>query len=472
MGEISIRDETAAPVSPFPEEKDPTMRWALLILAASTLAVTSPVSPHSASKLATPCQSDKTCIDGPGSIHGELKCRCLAPNRGLKVCQPATVTSSPPDRPSLSCSSYLPTGAEPLRLPPPVVELGATVLDLQAHRNSPQSTGGPVSLSAESSTEPTAAIYKWAAEKAESADKTVMQHDSFYTKYSSICAANSIQGATKKCRGVSVLGTPGVSNAAMKAARRTVKHLLLHAARNPTAVMDKMAAANSRVVISGSRSGNPKNAWKHNPEVTHSFTTGLGGGAPWFPTTGIQQDDAGKQDDLCLGKHAGKAVQNVLVEEFFHSMQYTALTPRQVCLYHKAYLSAVGHGLYKPDRGIPKEGGGEPVPTVQADEYFAMALHAWMGVDTRPEYMVSQGNTAKSTGRMQLKTRDPAAFCILAGLFRADDTWSPCLQSQPWVTNPNKPVPHDSHVCAAAIQNLEQKHGICPNESVAWPATP
>merc|ERR1712216_575247 len=182
------------------------------------------------------------------------------------------------------------------------------------------------------------------------------------------------------------------------------EHLVLHATTNPKQMMDTLAAANVRVVISGAKTNNPKKAWVGNPEVTHSFVDGLGGGAPWFPTTGIQLSD------MCLSKRKGRKQTNLLVEELFHTIQYTMLTPRQVCLYHKAYAVAVEHGLYRPDTGIPEEGNGEPVPTVQADEYLAEALHGWMGVDTRPEYMVSKGNDAESTGRMQLQARDPVAF--------------------------------------------------------------
>lgn len=57
-------------------------------------------------------------------------------------------------------------------------------------------------------------------------------------------------------------------------------------------------------------------------------------------------------------------------------------------MYHKAYQHAMQLHLYTTD-GSASEVDGEPVPTVQADEYLAMALHRWFGSsDGKNEYKV------------------------------------------------------------------------------------
>lgn len=47
-------------------------------------------------------------------------------------------------------------------------------------------------------------------------------------------------------------------------------------------------------------------------------------------------------------------------------------------MYHKAYQHAMLERLYTND-GSADEIDGEPVPTLQADEYLAMAMHRWFG---------------------------------------------------------------------------------------------
>lgn len=196
------------------------------------------------------------------------------------------------------------------------------------------------------------------------------------------------------------------------------------------------------------------------------FEDGFGGGAPWFPSTGASLDD------FC---HQGKP-ENDLVEELFHTIQYTLLTPRQVCLYHKAYAQAVQKGMYRWDRHLAPN--AEPVPTLQADEYLAMALHAWLGVDVSRdgEYTASRGNVAGETGRQQLLRNDPAAYCILAGIFRADSTWAPCSLAEPWRSFPNQPLRHDARLealCTKVLHALETGFGppagFCPAKDLMWP---
>jgi len=125
------------------------------------------------------------------------------------------------------------------------------------------------------------------------------------------------------------------------------------------------------------------------------FKEGFGGAAPWFPTTGVALGDFCRSND----PHPI----NQLVEEFFHTIQYSIMSPRQVCLYHKAYNVAVKAGLMRWDRDLKNL--DEPVPTLQADEYMASALHAWLGYNTgrSGEYKATRGNVEALSGREQMR---------------------------------------------------------------------
>jgi len=425
---------------------------------ASSLAILA----VSSAEAGEPCTSDSQC-------QGKLQCRCLAKNRGnygLRICRSFPPFRLPADRVGLRCAAYLPRGASPLKKAPPVVWLGENIVD---PRKVPQPQ---LSSSQETSSDDDRdpfLLYDWSTGKGTSLGSSGEQSNTehhpqsyFYTRYASVCSSESEGHTDTVCQGLPILGTPGVSLAAMKEARRTVAHMVLQAPLNPKATIEGLSASKIRVVVGGGQS--PKKAWHNNPEIQgrNSFKTGLGGGSPQFPSTGVELDD------LCLPGSSEHRVYNALIEELFHSMQYTLMKPRQVCQYHHAYSSAVKNGLYEADKGLARERDGEPVPTVQADEYLASALHAWMGTDTRPEYKASAGNHASSTGREQLLSADPAAFCILAGMFRADDTWTPCLQAHPWKTHPNKSVKHDQAMCKDTLKRLEMEHGACPSDDVLW----
>ena len=69
-----------------------------------------------------------------------------------------------------------------------------------------------------------------------------------------------------------------------------------------------------------------------------------------------------------------------------------------VCMYHKAYQHAMLKQLYTTD-GSAEEVDGEPVPTVQADEYLAMAMHRWFGSgDGEEEYKAMSWKTCEGEG--------------------------------------------------------------------------
>merc|ERR1719362_787066 len=179
----------------------------------------------------------------------------------------------------------------------------------------------------------------------------------------------------------------------------------------------KLANAGVRILIAG----DDKDSWQRHPEVDRDFESGLGGGAPWFPSTGIQASEPN----------------DVLVEELLHTMQYVVMKPQYVCMYKKAYAHAVKAKMYTTD-GSGAEVDGEPVPTVQADEYLAMASQRWFGSSTGlGEYRVL-GNDPEATGREHLRKADVQAFCLLSRLFRSDDTWNPHSDREPWKTHPNR----------------------------------
>ena len=93
--------------------------------------------------------------------------------------------------------------------------------------------------------------------------------------------------------------------------------------------------------------------WPQHPEGALAapglvWASGLGGGAPWFPTTGVEAETSS------------------VIEELFHTLQYTVLPPRAVCSYYALYRAAARRRLYTPRflEGVldPSE-PAEPVPT-------------------------------------------------------------------------------------------------------------
>lgn len=357
---------------------------------------------------------------GSSACAAGLQCQCLALNRGLHVCTKARLFDPPAsakrfERQGLHCEARLPSGARPMA-PPPLVPLEGAIVD-------PRGAEQPAELR------------QWAQEYGKG----------FYSQYV------LVHDPSDALLGVPVLAGPDVKSETVKAAAATIQHLLLESTVSNATLRD-LVRWGVRLLISAPESEKEaQDAWLSHPEVSRRFTTGLGGGSPWFPSTGIQ---AGED-------------QATLVEEMFHTIQYCAMEPRLVCMYRKSYKDAMEKGLYTTDNS-GSEVDGEPVPTVQADEYFAMALHRWLGSTlAEDEYKVS-GNRAHKTGRQSLQERDLNAFCLLSTLFRADDTWNPEPLKKPWKNHKNEAMDRVA-VAKTCRPVLEELREGCPAEGVSWP---
>lgn len=355
-----------------------------------------------------------------GNCPNGLECTCLALNRGLRICEPEGFLSPPSyaeayERQGLTCEPRLPLGAKAMA-PPPLVP--GVAMD---PREQP-------------------ALKSWAQDVGRG----------FYSQHL------LIHHPEDQLLGVPLLAGPDVSPDYFHRAARTLRHILLDALSSDT--LSSLAHTGVRVLIAGPNDGdedeNDENdPWLKHPECSKHFTTGLGGGSPLFPSTGVYQDES----------------QVTLVEELLHTIQYCALSPRSVCMYHKAYQHAMRHHLYTTD-GSAEEVDGEPVPTVQADEYLAMAMHRWFGsVDGKNEYKVP-GNTADATGRQALQEQDPKAFCILSSIFRADDAWNPDETLEPWASHGNRKMDLSEvqRFCKPVLEKLAMG---CPKSSISWPST-
>jgi len=357
---------------------------------------------------------------GGSACAAGLQCQCLALNRGLHVCTRSGLLDPPAsakrfERHGLHCEARLPSGARPMA-PPPLVSTAGVVVDPRGEEQSEE-------------------LRLWAQGHGKG----------FYSQYVLVHDPSDV------LLGVPVLAGPDVPSKDVEAAAATIRHLLLEAAVSNTTLRG-LARWGVRMLIAGPENDDDhEDSWLSHPEVSKRFTTGLGGGSPLFPSTGIR---AGEEQAL-------------LVEEIFHTIQYCAMEPRLVCQYRKAYKHAMEKGLYTTD-GSAHEVDGEPVPTVQADEYFAMALHRWLGSTLEEnEYKVS-GNRAHKTGRQNLQEKDVKAFCLLSTLFRADDPWNPEPQSKPWSKHKNQAMDRVA-VAESCRPVLEELGEGCPGEGVSWP---
>lgn len=246
--------------------------------------------------------------------------------------------------------------------------------------------------------------------------------------------------------GVPILAGPDVNQTEVTRFAATVRHLLLEATITREPLMN-LSNAGVRVLIAG----DDEDAWQRHPEVHRRFTTGLGGGAPWFPSTGIQALEPN----------------NLLAEELLHTIQYVVMKPQDVCMYRKAYVHAIEAKLYTTDESGP-EVDGEPVPTVQADEYLAMALQRWLGSPMGSQEYRVLGNDAEATGREHLRRSDFKAFCLLSRLFRSNDTWNPHSDREPWKTYPNRGM-NTVEVAKACQVTVDGLAVDCPRADVEWP---
>lgn len=355
-------------------------------------------------------QQGSVCVE---HCPSGLSCSCLALNRGLRVCEPTGFLAPPPaaqrwERQGLSCDVRLPQGARPMA-PPPVVGLGAVV----DPREEPE-------------------LRTWAQEVGQG----------FYSQYFLV---HHHDGTSL---GVPILAGADVHREYLETVSSTLEHMLLRLVDQE--VLANLSHVGVRFLIAGEES-HGEDPWLKHPEVSRRFVTGLGGGAPWFPSTGVYEGES----------------QVTVLEEMLHTIQYCALSPRRVCMYHKAYQQAMEQQLYTTDDS-GSEVDGEPVPTLQADEYLAMAMHRWFGSgDGSEEYKVP-GNTNASTGRQALRARDANAFCVLSTLFRADDAWNPEERRRPWDRWPNVAMDREEVkvLCEPVLEALGRG---CPDSSTHWP---
>lgn len=357
------------------------------------------------------------------SCAEDFTCRCFVKNRGLQLCLKPSwpfVDNSAGEglaarweRKGLECQPHLPDGSTPMEVAPPLVDTDGHVVDPRSDEQA------------------SAALRAWASVNGPG--------QGFYSRYVTVLSD------ADPTLGISVLAGDDVTEEAVLQHSRTVRHLLFEAAVSPATVA-ALSSAGVRLLIGG----DSLDDWRRHPEISKDFLTGLGGGAPWFPSTGITAQEP----------------PNTLAEELFHTIQYTAMSPRQVCLYHNAYAEAVTSGLYTTD-GSGDEIDGEPVPTLQADEYLAMAMQRWFGSIGAPdEYRIS-GNNGDGTGRQHLRAGDPSAFCLLAQVFRSDDAWDPDPDAAPWIDYHNQPMDHDEVTadCQSVVASLAVG---CPALDVAW----
>lgn len=337
------------------------------------------------------CVASSDCLEG-------ATCECVALNRGLKVCKAEATISSVStamgrlERRGLSCGVRLPEGLFPMQeAPPPGLATVGAVVDLRQRNVDPL-------------------LRRW------------RDRYPWYVWY------GSAHDPAKPGVGVPVIAGPDVPHLNVQRTLAIMNHLLLQTW--PREVLERLANAGVRVLVAGS------DGWQPHPEVLRVPSHGLGGGAPWFPSTGIEHDEI-----------------DMLPEELLHTVQYTAMPPRFVCMYHRAYARAFSKSLYTTD-GSTTEVDGEPVPTLQPDEYFAMAANRWLGLDDAPnEYCVK-------AERREILRQDPHAFCLLAEYFNASDAWAPRGSSRLEIVEVPK------QLCRRLLGELAEG---CPSEILPWP---
>lgn len=389
---------------------------------------------------------------GAAGCREGLECRCLAENRGLHACmeanwplpgyvarrgrKPVTLKSFAGhwQRRGLRCEPRLPPGAKPMRAPPVVLTDGRTISPLTAsssliasRAHHAQSFRDEIGMAGGRR-----ALEEWA--------QLPDGGRGYYTRYLAV-GLPGVEGV-----GVPILAGSDVSAKRFSDHAATLRHFLQRALTRPNATIQALSRSSVRLLLGGSKK------WTAHPEVARIFPTGLGGGAPWFPSTGIMSDESA----------------NTLFEELFHTVQYVVMSPRDVCRYHRAYAHAVAAGLYSTDGSGP-EVDGEPVPTVQADEYLAMALQRWLGsTDGGPKEYLVPGNNHKGTGREHLRRKDLRGFCLIAKFFRSDDTWNPNPHREPWKSHRNQAMdPTDVREQCRPV--LAELGAGCPSANIGWP---
>ena len=142
----------------------------------------------------------------------------------------------------------------------------------------------------------------------------------------------------------------------------------------------------------------------------------------------------------------------------FHTIQYVVLQKDDICLYYQAYQRALIKKLYRPvflePVDVPRE-PAEPVPTSQADEYYAMAMLRWFGISSGfpGEYNVPGGSASRSA-RQALFDTDPNAYCLLRLLFKPEVAPLQAAGAMPTSDNRTTESATAAHVCAAALTSM------------------
>ena len=192
--------------------------------------------------------------------------------------------------------------------------------------------------------------------------------------YTSILAGDGV--------GLPVLAGAATPRERVDFAARVARKFLVDALREPA--VRALAAAGMRIVVASQTAEWPQHPEGRSPRRVSCGRAGLGGGAPWFPTTGVEAETSS------------------VIEELFHTLQYTVLLPRAVCSYYALYRAAARRRLYTPRflEGVldPSE-PSEPVPTSQADEYFAMAMLRWFEMATASPTSITSRPAARACGQ-------------------------------------------------------------------------
>lgn len=349
------------------------------------------------------------CDHQKNNCAAGLECACLVLSRGLYTCQSkvsidAAAWEMKRERKGLKCVAPKAKGADAMKMHPPMFASGDKIV---------------------SSSDPQ--LKPWAMSKDGGAG--------FYKHY-----MNMYLGDDAK-RGVVLLTGGDVNPSALKRLYSTLSGFV-HSFRHPTEVMNALAKRGPfKYVLKGNK------PWRSHPEISEHFATGLGGASQQFPSIGCEAADP----------PADK------MEEFFHTVQYTMMSPRQICMYHRAYENSVKHGQYHPE---DLEYHGEPVPTTQADEYLAAAMRVWFGWSGAEEYSVTRITRSVQNLfqiRKELSKEDINAFCILNMFFDPMKTWPMPKLSVHTAAVDLSPY---TRQCGKVLRDLGSS---CPQEGLSWP---
>ena len=100
--------------------------------------------------------------------------------------------------------------------------------------------------------------------------------------------------------------------------------------------LQRLVDAGIRIVVKAPRPPTVEH-WNWHPEIAGGFME-AGGATPLFPTTGMEAEAicANPFSQFGMPPYYEKGG-IVIIEEFFHTLQYTAMSALQQCQYHNAY---------------------------------------------------------------------------------------------------------------------------------------